>query len=459
MNPRYLTFLLVAAGATVVVAVVALRSGEPSAEAPGEREKLFPALAKKVNDVATIRVQRKDGGYTLHRVGDGWALADRSDFPVQMDAVRKTILALVDMSTVEAKTADPAKWEKLGVQDFDAEGSKSTLVTLLDKDGAELAKLVVGKEAESKGNAATSGQIYVRKAGEPQSWLVSGRLALHEKPLEWMQKEILKVPQDRIRSAEIRQPDGETLLVDRPTAENKDFTLHDVPAGKEPTYPTVANTMATGLEYVNLEDVVPAADVDFATGTGPIARFATFDGLVVTVTTKDQDGKSYAAFSASYEAPVVPEGPVPPEGDAPKSAKKTPEEVQKEVADLNARLSKWAYVISSYNRSLFGKKKSEMVKDPAPPAGASAAPGGEEGDQPMVIPGDLPPEIQEQIRAHQESIGNKTVTGPPRPKPADPDATGTEPPKDEPPHDEPKGDKPKPDEPVPQEKPPHEARA
>jgi hypothetical protein len=68
----------------------------------------------------------------------------------------------------------------------------------------------------------------------------------------------------------------------------------------------------------------------------------------------------------------------------------------------------------------------------------------------------LPPEIQEQIRQHQESIGNKTVTGPPRTKPVDPDATGTEPPPDQPKPDEPKPDKPEGDKPVPQDPPPQE---
>ncbi len=452
MNPKTLTILLLAAGAAVAVAAFALRNDTPSADEAVEKQKLFPELTKKINDVATIGVTRHDGGYTVHRVGDSWALADRGDFPVQMEAVRRTLNAVANLAIVEKKTADPARWEKLGVQDHDAEGSKSTLVTLLDKNGAEVAKFVVGKEAESKGNPASSGQIYVRKAGDPQSWLVSGKLDLHEKPLDWMQKEVLKVPQDRIRSIEVRQPDGETLLVDRPDPESKDFTLHDLPAGKEPTYPTVANSMATALEFVNLEDVLPATDVDFTTGTGPIARFTAFDGLVVTVTTKDQDGKSFASFAASYEAQVLPEGPPPAEGEAPKPAKKSPEEVQKEVSDLNARLSKWAYQISSYNRSLFGKKKSEMVKDVAPPAGASDALPGEDGEEPMMIPSDLPPEIQEQIRQHQESIGNKTVPGPPRKKPVDPDATSTE----EPPKDEPKGDKPAPQGTPPQEKPPQE---
>jgi len=420
MNSKTLVLLLVAAGATVVAATVALRGGGSHAEAPTDKQKLLPGLAAKRNDVASIRVQRASGGYVLRRVGDTWTLQDKGDYPAQIDMVRKTVLAIADATTIEAKTSDPARHAKLGVEDFDAPDSKSVLVTFADKDGGEIAKLVLGKEAESSGMQG-SGQRYVRKAGDAQSWLAALKVEIPEAATDWLAKEILKVPQDRVRAIEIRQTDGETLLVDRPAAETKDFTLHGIPEGKEATYPTVANSLATGLEYVNLEDVSPAAEVDFSTGAGPIARFTTFDGLVVTVTTKDQDGKSYASFTASYEAPADPVGPTPEAGAdsaAAKPAPRSPDEVRKEADELNARLSKWAYVISSYSRSQFGKKLSELVKDkapPAPPADATPPQDGESADaKPMIIPGDLPKEIQDQIKAHQESIGNTTVIGPAR---------------------------------------------
>jgi len=433
MNSKTLTILLVATGATVVAAAVALRGSSSNAEASMEKAKLFPELAKVRNDVTAIRVQRASGGYMLRRVGDVWTLEDKGGYPVQMEQVRKAVLALSDATTVEAKTADPARHAKLGVEDFDAADSKSTLVTLSDKEGREVAKLVVGRELDS-GGVQGNGQRYVRKSGEAQSWLAVLKLDLHEESTGWLAKEILKVPQDSVRSVEIRQPDGETVLVDRPAAETKDFTLHGIPEGKEATYPTVANSLATGLEYVNLEDVAPASEVDFSTGTGPIARFYTFDGLVVTVTTKDQDGKSYASFAASYEAPpqaaTEAQTDPPKDGEAatpPPSAKKSAAEVTQEAAALDARLSKWAYVISSYSRSQLGKKLTELVKDKAPPpdvaSPAGAAPeegadsaGSDDDEKPMIIPGDLPQEIQDQIKAHQESIGNTTVIGEPRKK-------------------------------------------
>ncbi len=439
MNAKSLTVLVLVAGVSIAVAAVALRNSSSSAGENAASGKLLPGLsapdsgqpstADRRNAVVSIQIQRAGQSSTLHRVGDTWTLQDKGDYPVQIDQVRKLVNGLGDATLIDPKTSDPAKYAKLGVQDIDAPDSKSTLVTLSDKDGKAIAKVIVGKEAESAG-IQPSKQTYVRRAGEAQSWLANLDLGLHENGTDWLAKEIVKVPQDRIRSIEIRQPDGATLLVDRPTKETKDFTLHDVPTGKEPTYPTVANSLASGLEYVNLEDVQPAADVDFTTGAGPIARYTTFDGLVVTVTTKDQDGKSYASFVASYEAPPAAPEPAPEakEGEAPTpvaTAVKSADEVRKEAESLNARLSQWAYVISSYTRTQVGKKMSELVKDPAPPpaiANPNADPSAPEDDgmggedNPVVIPSDLPPEIREQIKAHQQSLGNKTVDGPARAK-------------------------------------------
>src|SRR4029453_16562606 len=146
------------------------------------------------------------------------------------------------------------------------------------------------------------------------------------------------------------------------------------PEGKELKYPTVAGTLASGLEYVNLEDVEPAAAIDFAQEPGPTTTFRCFAGLVVVVTCKEQDGKTYARFVASYEEPAPVVGPTPevkPGEDTPtaetKHKTKAPDEVKAEVGELNAHFSKWGYGISSYNRTAYYKKLDDLVKDKTPP--------------------------------------------------------------------------------------------
>lgn len=393
MNARSLTLL---AGATLLVAVVAaitLHHGESAVQSTTGSGKLFPNLAASINDVATIELKRKDGVTTLSRTGESWGLAEKKGYPVDMAAVRKTLIGFCDLAGAEPKTDDPKSYAKLGVDEPGTEGSTGTLVTLKDGSGKELASLIVGKDHSSK-NFSGPHQVYVRKPGEARSWLATGETDLKEKGADWLDKKILEVKRERIRAAEIRHADGEVVVIDRDKPETKDFTLHDIPEGKELSYPSAPSSIADALGYLNLEDVVSAAEFDMKEGTSGTAKFSCFDGLIVTVTTKEVADKTYARFEVSYEKPPETAGPPTlPESDAKqdstgepaktddagkknegdakaaadKPKAKTPEEIQKEVAGLNARLSNWVYQIPSYNKSSFEKKKGELLKDKAPP--------------------------------------------------------------------------------------------
>lgn len=462
MNARSLRVLI---GLTVVVVVLAVlfqSNREGKVQPKSDQSKLFPELMASINEVATVHVKRNGSECTLKRTGESWGLAEKDSYPADVEPMRKALIAVADMTRVEPKTSDAARYAALGVQDPDAEGSTSTLVTLADASGKELAKLIVGKPHQGK--TGMPGQLYVRRADDPQSWLVKSDLSVPENCSDWLVKKILEIKRDRIRVVEVTHPDGEIVRVERANPETTEFTLANIPVGRELKYATVASAMSSTLEWLNLEDVARLDTIDFATNPGATSRFWTFDGLLITVTLKDEGEKTYAKFVASYEAPpasdaaaaeTTPEGEAgdaktdaekaaAEDSDAAKTAaKKKPEEVQAEVAELNSRLSQWAYVIPSYNKTTFAKHMSDLLKEentPPPPVDDSTL--GVEDKDSYVIPGDLPPEIQQQIKEHQESLGNKTTIGPARKTPeAPPDGTPPEekpaeekPPEAEPPH-------------------------
>jgi hypothetical protein len=383
MNQKTLTILFVAT--LVVGGVAALKLSRDDAsvrsEAPGAE--LLPELKNSINNVASIKLERKDGSATIVRQEKGWGMAEKNGYPVDAEAVKQTLLVLSDLKPLEQKTDDPARYDKLGVQDPGAEGSTSTLVTIQDKAGKELAKLIVGKQSEGKGGLP-SGNTYVRRAGDKVSWLAKGNPALKEKTSEWLQKQIIEVKRDRLRSVEVRHADGEVVHVERAKPDDANFELSGIPEGQELSYPSVAGSITSALEYLNLEDVLPADKVDFTQGAGPTSEFRTFDGLKVTVQTKEDGEKTYARFSVAYEAPPqvgpTPEAPAADPSKPPEqkpAAQKTPEEVQKEASELEARLSKWVYQIPAYNKAFFTKHMKDMLKaktPPAPPAGEATPP-------------------------------------------------------------------------------------
>lgn len=446
MNTKTLTILAVVTLIVGVTAAVMLSRSEAKVRSTLDTSKLLPSVMGSINDVQTVEIRRKDSTTTLQQdAAKQWGVVEKKGYPADVEAIRKLLIGVADMTKVEPKTSDASRYAQLGVEEPTSEGATSAMVTLKDASGKDIAQVIVGKDYQAK-KGFVPDQRYVRLPSDPQSWLVKAKLEVPENTNDWLVKKILEVKRDRVRSVQVVHPDGETLLVDRDKPETNDFVLHDLPAGKELKYPTVANSMSSTLEWLNLEDVVPAADVDFTTNPGATSKFVCFDGLVLTVKIKEDGEKCYARFEAAYEAPpAVPETPAP---DAPKAEGETdaalpadaekkpelkkPDEAQKEVAELNARLGPWTFVISTYNKQTFAKRMADMVKDPAPPPPAEGE--GGDGEDAYRIPGNLPPEIQQQIQEHQESLGNKTIVEPAKEPPKDEDATsGAEKPEAPPP--------------------------
>jgi hypothetical protein len=395
MKQKTLTLLFIA---TVVVggfAALKLSRDEQAVASRPATGELFPELSKNLNSVGSVVLQRKDGTATLVRDDSGaWGLSEKDGYAVESEAVNQALIAIANMVPLEQKTDDPGRYAKLGLQDPETEGSTSTRVSIKDKSGKELARLLVGKQSEGRGGLPSS-NTYVRRGDEKQCWLAKGNPQLKDKPSDWLQKKILEVKRDRIRSAEVRHADGEVVHVERAKPEDANFELSNIPEGQELSYPSVAGSIASTLEYLNLEDVLPADKVDFTQGAGPTSEFRTFDGLKISVHVKEDGEKCYARFEAAYEPQpqVGPEPPAPAADpaappQAPKAETKKPEEVQKEAGELQARLSKWVYVIPAYNKPSFTKHMKDMLKAKTPPPAA-------EGTPPPDKPGETTPPADE----------------------------------------------------------------
>ena len=435
MNQKTILILAVATLAVGGAAALKLAQDAASVAPKAPDEALLKGLATSINEASSVTFEKHGASYTIARnEGGGWGLSEKNGYPVDNGAIRQTLLALADLQPLEPKTDNPERYAKLGLDEPENDGSTATRVTIKDKSGKELARVLVGKQAEGHGGLP-SGNAYVRRGGEKQCWLAKGDPALKEKDVDWLDKKILEVKRDRVRAVDISHPDGERVHVERAKPEDVNFELANIPEGQELSYPSAPGSIAGALEYLNLEDVLPADKIDFTKDAGATSEFRTFDGLKVTVQVKEEGDKCYARFSAAYDAPAaVSPAPAPAEaekkegadGSQPPEARKDearkPEEVQKEAGELQQRLAPWVYVVPSYNKASFNKRLKDLTKPkapPAPPPGANGAEGG--GSDTYKIPDNLPPEIQEQIKADLEKKGKKTEVVPGKP-PIDEDA-------------------------------------
>ena len=61
----------------------------------------------------------------------------------------------------------------------------------------------------------------------------------------WLDNDIVDVRSDRVREFTITHADGEVVTISKSTKEAANFDVASVPAGRELTYPGVANVVGT----------------------------------------------------------------------------------------------------------------------------------------------------------------------------------------------------------------------
>ena len=71
-----------------------------------------------------------------------------------------------------------------------------------------------------------------RAVDDPQSWLAEGSLPEMRSPLDWLDKGLLQLDDDRVRSVTVHHADGEVVSVSRRDPTASDFELADLLEGE-----------------------------------------------------------------------------------------------------------------------------------------------------------------------------------------------------------------------------------
>ena len=399
MNAKTLSIL---AGLTVLVIVAAVFLGQERHNTfPQSGELLFPKLMDKINDINEIVIESNTDKTTLARHESGWGVKEKEGYPADLEKVKRTLIGMAELRIREPKTKNPELYEKLGLQDQDADESTSTLMTLKSEDSAEPTSLVIGQQRPDK-SAPSLSEIFVRKPEDPQSWLVVGKLPLESILTEWLDKEIVDIESTRIQRVNVTHPGGEVLSLQKTKPDDLDFQIGDMPKGYKISSQFNVNNVASTLAKLTLDDVKKDTVVDFEEQSGVNALLETFDGLQLTVQTVKDGETVYAKASVAFDPSIIykeketdlaaeeegkkdeskkssdkkektskPEATLSQAGDDEKKASEPPkptiksaEEVQKEVAAINKKLLGWAFEIPKFKVENFSKKKKELITKP-----------------------------------------------------------------------------------------------
>ena len=309
-------------------------------------EQFFPGLAKQVRNATTIHIASKGGAFDIVFIPDkGWVLPARGDFPASFDLVRRTLVGLAALQTIEPKTARADWLHYLGL-DAPPKGD-GIEITVRDDKGHVLASLIAGK-SEDIGDSTGATGLFVRRPDELQSWLTRSVLDPRASLSDWLDKSVMDIDRARIQEADVDPAGSASFTVRREKPSDPDFTLSPLPAGKALSDPTAPDGVAAAITGFGFDDVRPARDLDFSNPnlTSRVIT-KTFDGLKVTVNVQRQGADYWATVSA--------------EAMSPQSTSLA------EATAINAHASGWAYKLPAYKGQLFMTTLDSLLKAPDAP--------------------------------------------------------------------------------------------
>lgn len=370
MGNRNLALLLGAAILVVGGAWYLSVQRDRATEASFATRPLLPGVSAKVNDVTALSVETVKGSFRIERAGEYWIMPDKAGYRVKADSVRKTILGVAGLEIIEPRTNKPELYDRIQVSEPKAykpadEAAKADagpmLVQLLDARNEALAKVIVGKvKVQELGGKPA--EVHVRLPGQAESWLARGRISLIADPVQWLDRDMVKIERARVHAAAVRHPDGSLLRVERTDGAdgtaNDDFRPVGIPAGKKMASQYDVNALPGALAFITFDDVARAGAHDFSKATATVIE--TRDGLRVTIrSVPAADGKAWATLQVEYDGGLRR----PEASAAPYLAE---EEARKQADEAGMRLHGWAYLLSEYAARDLTRKLSDLIEDEKP---------------------------------------------------------------------------------------------
>jgi hypothetical protein len=343
-NSKSVTSLFIVL-ALLALAALALSVG--SKQGSGSQKKLAPGLSEQIAEVSAVKIVAAGAALVadIRSDNDTWVVKNASNYPVDLAKLRDFLESLAQASIVETTTALPENYARIGVSDISSADAGGIQV---DIEGAGGVSVILG-------NTGSGNTTFVRRAGDPQSWRVSGTLQAGRSISDWVDRSVIDIPAADILSVSIRHADDEVVTIDR---SGTGYMLANQPADQPLQSPSLLNSIAGVLDNVELDDVQSTATLT----SQPVEALAsisalTIGGLKINIEAVAQADKVWLTFATEFAADMVtkPE----PAADAPAETEPT---AKAQAEELNLRLNGWAYRIPTYKSDWLLKRNADLLQ-------------------------------------------------------------------------------------------------
>lgn len=347
----------------VITVFISLYRDAENRRYEGERF-LFPDLSvatnenslKILNQIAEINVANNQENFSIKRNEDIWYLPNLANYPVPLDKIKKLIVGVAQLETIEPKTKNPNLHGTLGLNNIDAESDSANFISLINVDNDSVANILVGKD--SKFGKETR---YVRKPNENQSWLVWRNFDVPKNEIDWLDESLFKIERWRTADIEIIHPRDEKVLIQRDSYAEQYFKIQNLNEDTLPMNPYVGNQIGSVLEQLGLVDIKYRSDITFSDQAVRVT-YTTFDGLKISIVTELIDGFNWATFDITYDDSLRRELPKDGPINVGLPDMLSIDEVKEDALKLNMKLDKWAFSLKNIVHQRFNTKLKDITK-------------------------------------------------------------------------------------------------
>lgn len=352
MTPRNFVYLAIAAALSVLFAVVSFASNNQWSTGKAAGAKLFPTLVSDASQIASIEVRQGEHAVVLERTGGSWGLKNRGNYPADPSKVRTLLVGLAEADLIESKTRRPDRYAALELEDPADKNAKSRNVRLLGAKGNVIGEVVIGKKRHDLLGTGKSG-TYVRKPGDPQTWLANAELDASAVAKDWLKTSVFTTDATKISRVTIEIPGEQALRVERQAApvkdgkEAKQSTLEPTagklqfagfpPADKKLKDAGAAESIARALSSIDMDDVRKLDAAPAAAGVSTV-KIESTDGPMTTLRLRKDGDAHWLSVAASGE------------GEAKKAAD-----------EINQRTQGWEFKIPASKADSILKKRADLL--------------------------------------------------------------------------------------------------
>ena len=290
---------------------------------------------------------------------DHWILEESSGYRADWKRLKNVLSDLAQAEIIEAKTSNPDYFDRLGVEDVSLENAGGVLIEF--SAGTGLPAVIVGKNAQARNGR------YVRLQDSPDSALIDRDLDLPRELQDWLDRDIISIPETEVVEVEINHPDGDRVLARKLAVDDENFELEAIPEGFVVKSDWTVNSLANSLAALQLESVLPVSEIDWGGAIG--FRLVTADGLQVEADLVERNdeaqGMEGEGETAENEHWLRLAGGL--YHTALESGVEQAEDIsgaRDRAGEINLRTGGWAYRIPTYKFDSMTKRMDDLLKSP-----------------------------------------------------------------------------------------------